>query len=96
MIDLDVLDKQCPKCCGLGRTENPTWLRFWAMHSGLKDSFRTLETREQITNVEKMAPDQPTESMFFVCRECHGKGKILASEGKRLMEFVRFWINPNY
>lgn len=88
-------DVQCPKCCGLGRTENPIWLQFWAMHSSLQDSFRILETREQITNVEKMAPDQPTKPMVFVCKVCHGKGKILTSEGKRLMEFVRLWMNPN-
>ncbi|KJR46731.1 hypothetical protein UF75_2857 [Desulfosporosinus sp. I2] len=59
------------------------------------DSFRTLE-EEQITLVERIAPDQPDEPMFFVCRNCHGRGKILTDKGKRLMEFVRFWINPNY
>jgi len=35
-LTFNVLDKQCPKCSGLGRTENPTWLQF---------SFRTLETK---------------------------------------------------
>ncbi|KJR44531.1 hypothetical protein UF75_5094 [Desulfosporosinus sp. I2] len=58
------------------------------------DSFRTLE-EEQITLVEQIAPDQPDEPMFFVCRNCHGRGKILTDEGKRLMEFVRFWLNHN-
>ncbi|GAB6153098.1 hypothetical protein JCM17380_18480 [Desulfosporosinus burensis] len=96
MIDLNVLDKQCPKCCGHGRIENPTWLQFWTKQDGLKDSFRTLETKDQVTNFEKMAPGQPTEPMFFICRECHGRGRILTAEGKRLIEFVRFWMNPNY
>ena len=89
MIDLDVLDKQCPKCHGLGRTENPTWLQFWTIQSSLVDSFRTLE-EEQITLVEQIAPDQPDEPMFFVCRNCHGRGKYLPMKGNGLWSLLGF------
>ncbi|EGW39363.1 hypothetical protein [Desulfosporosinus sp. OT] len=91
MIDLDALDERCPKCNGLGRTENPTWFEFWD-----KDFFRTLGTQEKLSIVEEMTPDQPDEPIFFICKECHGRGKILTAEGKQLVEFIRFWLNPNY
>ncbi|WP_407311903.1 hypothetical protein [Desulfosporosinus sp. SB140] len=96
MIDLKVLDKQCPRCSGLGRTENPQWFHFWTKLDGLKDSFRTLETMDQLTTSENATPDQPTEPMFFICKECHGRGKVLTAEGKQLIEFIRFWMIPNY
>lgn len=96
MIDLYTLDKQCPKCSGLGRIENPQWFLFWTKLDGLRDSFRTLGTEDKITKFEKATPDQPTEPMFFICRECHGRGKVLTDEGKQLIEFIRFWMNPNY
>ncbi|ODA42682.1 hypothetical protein [Desulfosporosinus sp. BG] len=96
MININALEKQCPKCFGLGRIENPTWLQFWTMQNDLKDGFQTLTDQAQETSVENADQGQPTEPIFFICRECHGKGKILTAEGKQLIEFVRFWINPNY
>ncbi|OLN29265.1 hypothetical protein DSOL_3602 [Desulfosporosinus metallidurans] len=85
-----------PKCCGLGKIENPAWYPIWATRSDLKDSFQILETKEKLTIAEETAPDQPDEPIFFICKKCHGRGKILTNEGKQLMEFVRFWLNPNY
>ncbi|MDR3542500.1 MAG: hypothetical protein P4L69_16295, partial [Desulfosporosinus sp.] len=79
MINLDTLDKQCPKCCGLGRTENPAWYPIWATRNDLKDSVQILETKEKLSLVRKTAPDQPDEPIFFVCKECHGRGKILTT-----------------
>ena len=95
MIDPSFLDKQCPKCCGLGRIENPTWLKYWSMHSGLMDSFRSLDTRELRTIAENEDLNQLSEPMFFVCKECSGKGKVLTDKGKRLIEFIKFWMK-NY
>jgi len=92
MIDLNVLEEQCPKCNGEGGVENTTWYHNWAMRNS---KLQILKTKDEI-NIIKEAPDQPDESVFFFCRNCHGRGKILTDEGKRLMEFVRFWINPNY
>ncbi|EGW37354.1 hypothetical protein [Desulfosporosinus sp. OT] len=91
MIEFDALDEQCPECNGLGRTENPTWFEYWH-----KDLFRTLGTQEKLNIVKEAAPDQPDKPIFFICKECHGKGKVLTAEGKRLVEFMRFWLNPNY
>ncbi|WP_407312235.1 hypothetical protein [Desulfosporosinus sp. SB140] len=96
MIDLNVLDKQCSRCSGLGRIENPHWFQFWTKLEGLKNSFRISEIEDRSINFEKITPDQPTEPMSFVCKECHGRGKVLTSEGKQLIEFIRFWMNPNY
>ena len=92
MIDLKLLDKQCPKCSGLGRIENPQWLQFWTK----LDSYQSIEAEDQLLNSGKSTPDQPSEPMFFTCRECHGRGKVLTSDGKQLIEFIRFWMNPNY
>lgn len=96
MIDLNALDRKCPKCSGLGRTENPAWLQFWAMHPGPNEWSRDLDAQELRTIAKHEDHNQPVEPMFFICRECHGKGKILTDEGKRLIDFVKFWINPNY
>ncbi|MGC7871984.1 hypothetical protein ACPUYX_10705 [Desulfosporosinus sp. SYSU MS00001] len=90
MIDFYALDKPCPKCSGLGRIENPQWLQFWTKMEPFRTSIDQLSTLKMITSAE------PTEPMFFVCKECHGKGKILTTEGKKLIEFIRFWLNPNY
>ncbi|WP_041276178.1 hypothetical protein [Desulfosporosinus acidiphilus] len=91
MVDLNNLDKQCPKCSGLGRMENPAWIKFWT-----KDWFRALDTEALYTDSKNKELRQPSEPMFFICKECHGKGKVLTDEGKRLIGFIRFWINPNY
>jgi hypothetical protein len=45
MLNLNALDKQCPKCCGLGRIENPAWHPVWATRTELKDSVQILETK---------------------------------------------------
>lgn len=81
MIDLNALQEQCPECKGKGGIENTTWYHNWAMRNSKS---QILETKEL------------DESVFFFCRNCHGTGKLLTDEGKRLMEFVRFWMNPNY
>jgi DnaJ-class molecular chaperone len=92
MIDPNALEEQCLKCNGTGGIENTTWYHNWAMRNS---KLQILKTKDEI-NIIKEAPDQPDESVFFFCRNCHGRGKILTDEGKLLMEFVRFWINPNY
>jgi len=92
MIDLNALEEQCPKCKGKGGIENTTWYHNWAMRNS---KFPILGTKDE-SNIIKEAPDQPAKSMLFFCRNCHVRGKILTAEGKRLMEFVRFWMNPNY
>lgn len=92
MIDPSIFDKQCPRCSGLGKLENPAWLNFWTNQDRFQYSSQTLE----INDFENTTLNQPTEPMFFVCKKCHGRGKILTAEGKKLIEFVRYWMNPNY
>jgi RecJ-like exonuclease len=93
MIDLNALEEQCPECKGKGGIENTTWYHSWAMRNSKS---QILETKDELNLIENEAPDQLHKSVFFFCRNCHGTGKILTVEGKRLMEFVRFWMNPNY
>ncbi|KUO71766.1 MAG: hypothetical protein APF81_06655 [Desulfosporosinus sp. BRH_c37] len=88
MIDLDVLDKQCPKCSGLGRTANPAWFPLWATRSDLKDSFQTLKSKEILNIVDKTTLEELDEPVFYVCKECNGKGKILTDKGKGLLEYL--------
>lgn len=38
----------------------------------------------------------PVEPTFFFCRNYYGRGKVHTTEGKQLIEFIRFWLNPNY
>ncbi|MHB1653366.1 MAG: hypothetical protein ACYCVD_12930 [Desulfitobacteriaceae bacterium] len=92
MLDISSTETVCPKCNGLGRIENPAWSRFWTTHY----DFRAFDVDEQLTITGKMLPEQPTEPMFYICRECRGRGKILTAEGEKLIKFIRFWINPNY
>lgn len=54
---------------------------------------RILETKDKLSIINNAAPDQLDGSVFFFCRNCHGTGEILTDEGKRLLEFVRFWLN---
>ncbi|WP_407307007.1 hypothetical protein [Desulfosporosinus sp. SB140] len=96
MIDLNALDRPCPKCSGLGRIDNPAWLPYWDMHNGLKGLSRTVDSQKLKIVDDNAGQGQPLEPMFFICKECHGKGKILTDEGKHLIEFVKFWSNPNY
>jgi len=93
MIDLNALEEQCPKCKGKGGIENTTWYHNWAIRNSKS---QILETKDKLSITKNEAPDQLDESVFFFCRNCHGSGKILTAEGKRIMEFVRFWLNPNY
>lgn len=91
MINFAALDKPCPKCNGLGRIENPAWSEFWH-----QDLFRATGTQEKLMGTAETVLTQPDEPIFFVCKECHGKGKVLTDEGKHLIDFIRFWLNPNY
>ena len=93
MIDLNSLEEQCPKCKGKGGIENTTWYHIWAIRNSKS---HILDTKEKSSIIENEAQDLPDESVFFFCRNCHGRGKILTAEGKRLIEFVKFWLNPNY
>lgn len=96
MLDIDSLDEICPECSGHGRIENPNWSRFWSKHEKLKEWFSRLGVEEQMEISQRMLPEQPAEPMFYTCKHCHGKGKILTEEGLKLIEFVRLWMNPNY
>jgi len=93
MNDLNALEEQCPKCNGKGGIENTGWYHNLAIHNF---RFKVLETKDKSNILKNEAPDQLDESMLFFCRNCNGRGKILTAKGKRLMEFVRFWVNPNY
>ncbi|KJR44105.1 hypothetical protein UF75_5514 [Desulfosporosinus sp. I2] len=93
MIDVNALEEQCPKCNGKGGIENTTWYHNWAIRNS---KLHFLEAKDKLDTIENETPDQPDESVFFFCRNCHGRGKILTDKGKQLMEFVRFWLNPNY
>jgi len=93
MIDLNALEEQCPKCKGKGEIENTTWYHNLAMHNS---RFQILETKDKSNIIKDETPDQPDEPMLFFCRNGNGRGKILTAKGKRLMEFVRSWMNPNY
>ena len=91
MIDLNALEEQCPKCDGKGGVENTTWYHDLARHNS---KFQVIETKDRLNIIED--EDQPDKSRFFFCRDCHGRGKVLTAKGRRLIEFVRFWMNPNY
>jgi len=91
MIELNTLEEQCPKCNGKGGIENTTWYHNFSVN---KFRFQVLETEDKSKVIKNEIPDH--ESMLFFCRNCNGRGKVLTAEGKRLMEFVRFWLNPNY
>lgn len=81
MIYLNALEEQCLKCNGTGGIENTMWYHNWAMRNS---KLQILKTKDEI-NIIKEAPDQPDESVFFFCRNCHGRGKILTDEGKLLI-----------
>ena len=93
MIDLNALDEECPKCKGKGGIENTTWYHDSARHNF---KFQILETKDRLNIIKDEATDLPDTSRFFFCRNCNGRGKVLTAKGRRLMEFVRFWMNPNY
>ncbi|CAA7600292.1 Hypothetical protein DEACI_0944 [Acididesulfobacillus acetoxydans] len=96
MLELGRLERQCPVCKGQGRMENPNWAQFWRVQENMKNSFRTRNADEPLDIAAEMLPPEPSEPMFFLCQECHGRGKLLTPEGEILIRFVRFWLNPNY
>lgn len=96
MIEIGEFDEACTGCGGRGRIENPIWAKYWAGHEKLKDWFWRLNIEEQLGILKKNLPDQPAEPMFFTCKQCHGRGRVLTEDGEKLIKFVRFWMNPNY
>ena len=96
MIDLDALEaleEQCPKCKGKGGNENTGWYQSLAIHNF---RLQILETKDKSSIIKDKTADQPDKPVFFFCRNCNGRGKILTPKGRLLMEFVRSWMNPNY
>lgn len=89
MIDRNVLEEVCPKCNGKGSIEKATWYHNLAPRNILetKDKLKLIKTK-----VLNEAPNQPDNSLFSSCRNCYGRGKILTAEGRRLIEFIKFWI----
>ena len=85
MINLDVLEKQCPKCGGLGKTVNPAWYPVWVTRSDLNNSF---PGRGVLNIVENATLEELDEPMFYVCKECNGKGRILTDKVKDLLEYI--------
>jgi len=93
MIDLNTLEEQCPKCNGKGGVENTIWYQDLARHNY---KLQIIETKDRLNIIEEEDTDRTGKSRFFFCRDCHGRGKVLTAKGRRLMEFVRCWMNPNY
>lgn len=93
MIDPNTLEEQCPMCNGKSEIRDSAWYRNWATRNSKS---QILDVKDRLKKIRNADPDQPDEAVFLFCRNCHGSGKILTEEGKRLMEFVRFWLNPNY
>jgi hypothetical protein len=84
MIDLDFIEKQCPKCGGLGKTLNPAWYPFWVSRSNLNNSFP-----DMVLNMVKNATlEELDEPKFYVCKECNGRGKILTDKVRDLLEYI--------
>lgn len=96
MIKIESLEKACPECGGYGRIENPNWSQFWSSNEQLKQSFWSAELAEQWGVSEPSLLEQPHEPICFICKNCHGRGKVLTEDGAKLIEFIHFWINPNY
>lgn len=96
MMNIDSLEQMCPECQGSGRIENSSWSDFWTLHGNLKNWFRTLDIQEQVKIGENMLQKQPAEPMFFICKRCKGKGKLLTDDGEKIVRFLRFWLNDNY
>lgn len=88
MIDLNEINKQCPKCGGLGKTVNPAWYPVWVTRSDLKDSFQILKSKELLDIVDRTTLEELDEPMYYVCKECNGKGKILTDAVKDLLEYI--------
>lgn len=84
MLNLDVLDKQCPKCGGLGKTVNPAWYPVWVTRSELNNFF----PGKVSNSVEKATLEELDEPKFYVCKECNGRGRILADKVKDLLEYI--------
>ena len=94
MIDPSGLEEQCPKCNGKGGIENAEWYHNLPICNSRVHILETKKNKSEIVKDE--TPGQPDEPIFFLCRNCYGRGKVLTAKGKRLVEFVRFWMNPNY
>jgi len=96
MINIESLEQVCPECGGAGRIENSSWSDFWRQYGNLKEGVRTLDIQEQVTIDENMLLKQPAGPMFYVCKHCRGKGKLLTDDGEKIIRFLRFWLNRNY
>ncbi|MDP4161150.1 MAG: hypothetical protein Q8911_15555 [Bacillota bacterium] len=91
MLDFSALEEKCPKCNGKGGIENGTWYHNWIMRNSKCHVWDTKDKPK-----DQAPQDQPGECMYSFCENCNGRGKILTTEGKRLIEIVRFWMNSNY
>lgn len=89
MFDLNKLEEQCPKCKGKGKIENTTCFHNRVIQNSILETMNKLD-------IIKEVPDQTVNTELFFCKDCCDRGKILTEEGKRFMQFVRFWQNTNY
>ena len=85
MINLDVFEKQCPKCGGLGKTVNPAWYPVWVTRSDLNNFFHSTGGLNIVENATLEELDEPK---FYICKECNGRGRILTDKVKDLLEYI--------
>ncbi|AFM42471.1 hypothetical protein Desaci_3590 [Desulfosporosinus acidiphilus SJ4] len=86
MINLDALKEQCPECSGLGKTVNPDWYPLWAAHSNCINAFEVLNGHGLVDVKDTTTLEELDEPIFFVCKECKGRGQILTPLGRSIVE----------
>jgi hypothetical protein len=82
LIDVDFLEQICPDCHGDGKFTSKAWEEYFSVSSNLANQSITYE--------------KPNEPIFYLCKKCNGRGKILTDEGSKIINFLRNWLNPNY
>ena len=97
MIDINSLEQICPECLGHGRLTSNLSEGYLPTCSSLEEHFRSIELEEHYELAKQaIGHEAPEAPMFYLCKQCHGRGKVLTDEGIGLMKFIRSWLNPNY
>jgi hypothetical protein len=82
LIDVDFLEQICEECHGSGKLTNKAWEKYFLINNNLAN--------------ESMTYKKPEEPIFYLCKKCSGRGRVLTNEGSKLIKFLRNWLNPNY